>query len=243
MIIKKMNACLMVGAVLLLLNIGSVMGQDAPSKGSWHVGADLMSRYYWRGMALSTSPAIQPCIEYSIGGFTAGAWGSYSFSKEPYQEIDLYLAYEFGNVSLAVYDYFSFTDSLDVSHQYFDWDSHGTAHTLEAILEAWDIFGTPFSLEAGLFLYGDDKNDEGKQYYSAYIEPQYSFSMGDNELMVFAGFSPAEGAYADKFGFVNVGITGCRSLKMSDVFTVPISATFAVNPSSDSVFLVAGLSF
>ena len=46
-------------------------------------GADVMSRYIWRGIDFGNSPAIQPSLFLSWRGLNVGAWGSYSFA--PYR--------------------------------------------------------------------------------------------------------------------------------------------------------------
>ncbi len=231
---------LAVGIALLLFNLSS-KAQEQDDNTSLSLGGDLTTRFYWRGMSLSASPAIQPYLEISHGAFTLGAWGSYSLAKEPYQEIDVYLSFEHNNARLTIYDYFSPTDSAEVSHQYFDWNSRGTAHSLELIYEWWDMLGSPFSVEAGLFIYGDDKDENNQAYYSAYFEPQYSFLIGDNQLKVFSGFTPAKGLYAAKPAFVNVGVAAERQVKVNDHVEFPFTLTLAVNPHSESVFMVAAI--
>jgi hypothetical protein len=43
-------------------------------------GADVMSRYIWRGIDFGNSPAVQPSLFLSWRGLNVGAWGSYSFA-------------------------------------------------------------------------------------------------------------------------------------------------------------------
>ena len=44
------------------------------------IGADVVSRYVWRGTDYGNAAAIQPSIAKKIGPITLGAWVSYSFS-------------------------------------------------------------------------------------------------------------------------------------------------------------------
>ncbi len=66
---------------------------------AWSAGADLASRYIWRGLnAGGSSPSIQPAIEYTIGSekhaFSVGTWGAFSTSGiQTTQEVDLYISY------------------------------------------------------------------------------------------------------------------------------------------------------
>lgn len=228
---------------IVLSNMLFVIAQENQEESDWAVGGDFVSRFYWRGMSLTTSSAIQPHIEYSKDPFALGVWGSYTFAKEPYQEIDTYFSFKLERMSLTVYDYFVVSDSTGVSHQYFDWKNRTTAHSVELVLEAWGVLNTDLSIEAGVFVYGADKDANGLNNYSTYIESQYSFEAGDNELKAFAGFSPFNGMYAGKMAFVNVGISITRELKLSKTFVLPFNALLAVNPDTESVFMIAGFSF
>src|SRR5690606_41614376 len=44
------------------------------------IGADIMSRYIWRGVDYGNSPSLQPQLSFSAGGFSIGTWGAYSFA-------------------------------------------------------------------------------------------------------------------------------------------------------------------
>ena len=66
-------------------------------------GADIMSRYVWRGTAFSTAPSIQPGMELCIGNLAFGDWGAYSFDGiNNGAETDLYLTYSFLNDMVSV---------------------------------------------------------------------------------------------------------------------------------------------
>lgn len=71
-------------------------------------GADLVSRYIWRGIDFGNSVSVQPFLSFSTGGFEAGAWASYPFTNagKGTNENDLYVTYSFGSVALTVTDYF-----------------------------------------------------------------------------------------------------------------------------------------
>jgi len=49
--------------------------------------------------------------------------------------------------------------------------------------------------------------------------------------------------YADQFDFVNVGIMASREIQINDNYSLPFIAQVAVNPNSESVFMIAGISF
>jgi len=213
------------------------------NKSSIDIGADLMSRYVWRGMNLSTSAVIQPYIEYSIGGFSLGSWSSYTLAKEPYQEVDLFMTYNFKNISLTVNDYFNPVDSLFTTNNYFNWNKSSTSHAMEAMLSVADIPNLPLTFTAGVFLYGNDRNETNKNYYSTYMELAYDFCISKNDVTVFMGITPFNGMYSDKFNLVNVGLTVSKEIVVSEKFAFPLKGSFIVNPDTENVFFVVGISF
>ena len=44
------------------------------------IGADIVSRYVWRGLDFGESMSVQPGLTIALGGLEFGAWGSYSIS-------------------------------------------------------------------------------------------------------------------------------------------------------------------
>ena len=104
------RAPIVVCMLLLASMLGSstkVFAQDEESSSPFSVGGDLVSSYLWRGTKFGTGPAIQPCLEFSMGNFSIGAWGSYCFTTNEAAEADLYLYYgfEFG-LSIGLTDYY-----------------------------------------------------------------------------------------------------------------------------------------
>ena len=60
--------------ILILVSIFS----SNQAFGQVDIGADVMSRYVWRGGAYSNGPSIQPYMSYATGGFEVGFWGAYA---------------------------------------------------------------------------------------------------------------------------------------------------------------------
>jgi predicted GNAT superfamily acetyltransferase len=102
---------------------------------------------------------------------------------------------------------------------------------------------------ANVFFFGNDKRwgyDTQKDlnadtYYSAYLEAGYTFAVRENNIDVFAGFTPAAGAYGNTMGFVNVGLTGYRKIRITDQFELPVKASLVFNPQSSAVFATFGI--
>jgi hypothetical protein len=224
--------------IFLLILVFPLQAQDESKSAEFNLGTDLTSRYIWRGIPLSSTPALQPYAEISKKGFTFGAWGSYTIAPEPFQEVDLYMSYTKGAFTFTLYDYYIPVEAGGYINDYFNWNQAATAHTLEAVIHVSDIPNLPLSITAGVILYGDDLNAEGKQNFSSYIEPAYNFSVGKTKLNIFAGLTLAEGLYADQFTFVNTGISAKKDIEITEKFKLPISTAFVLNPDAGDVFLV-----
>ena len=178
------------------------------------IGADVVSRYVWRGTDYGNSAAVQPSIETTIGPVALGAWGSWSISPGPADasgnECDLYASTTVGPVGLTLTDYFfpvyAGTDSL----------LNLDIHVFE--LSAGADVG-PVSLLAAANVSGDDDN-------STYLELTYgAFSLG-----------LGNGAYSTDGEFVpvSIGVSASR-----DNF----SASYIINPDQETSFLVFGVNF
>ncbi len=200
------------------------------------VGADLVSRYVWRGVDFGNTPCIQPGIEFATGGFSIGTWGSYGLSSNTGAlEADIYAGYsfEFG-LSIGVTDYYFPGESLLFdgatifpirSGAYFDYDN---AHAFEANV-GYEY--ESFSISANyMFLNGDD---------DLYFELGYAFE----NASVFVGGGNEVYTSDGEFNVCNVGISTSKDLKVSDEFTIPVSGAFIVNPDLEQVHIVFGLSF
>jgi hypothetical protein len=178
------------------------------------IGADVVSRYVWRGTDYGNAAAVQPSIETTIGPVALGAWGSWSISPGPADasgnECDLYASTTVGPVGLTLTDYFfpayAGIDSL----------LNLDIHVFELSARA-DV--GPVSILAAANVSGDDDN-------STYLELTYgAFSLG-----------LGNGAYSTdgEFAPVSIGVSASR-----DNF----SASYIINPDQETSFLVFGVNF
>lgn len=236
--------------------------QDTTKKSSLDIGADIMSRYVWRGMNLGgSSPSIQPVFEYSCGNFTAGAWGAFSTSDGlTTQEADLYVSYTFAKkmFTFLVFDYFfpgeKWADTLgnvsfNESNDYFEFDEKKTGHLIEATLIFNGTKKLPLSVLIAANVWGNDaKNKDGDNQYSTYIEIAWEGKCKDVDYKIFAGFTPNSpnekageiGFYGKTTGFTNIGIKADKELKITDKFSLPLITSFIINPMNENIFLVFG---
>ena len=151
------------------------------------IGADVVSRYVWRGTDFGNAAAVQPGIETVVGPVTVGAWGSWALNgAADGNECDLYASTTVGPVGLTLTDYFfpayAGTDSL----------LNVDIHVFE--LSAGADVG-PVSVLAAANVSGDDDN-------STYLELTYgAFSLG-----------LGNGAYSTdgEFAPVSIGVSASR---------------------------------
>jgi len=245
--------------------------EEKANAATLNFGADIMSRYIWRGMDFGNSPAIQPNIYLSWRGLNVGAWGSYSFA--PYQamvnntvsknmgnytEMDMYVSYTYKWFTLMFFDFF-IPNGLDPNYttiqryQYFNYDYKTTGHTFEVSLTFTGPQKFPLKVFVGTLVYGDDKakdtlghfNDVNKNNYSTYIELAYPVSFQKIiDLNFFIGGTPFAGSwYGPKAGIINVGLTAKRTIPITKSYGIPVQASLIANPASQKLFLVFGITF
>ncbi len=209
------------------------------SKGSFSVGADIVSSYVWRGLPQDAtnpkgSPNIQPFVSYSIGGFTIGAWGSGSFTGSV-KEVDLYATYAFSDaLSITLTDY-----NWNFSKSHFDYSST-TDHVFEGTISYAGIESFPLAASLNTMFFGADKKASGSQAYSTYLELSYPLG---SSAKVFAGAALGESAtYAtDGFAITNIGLKVSKEIEVTEKFSLPIYGIIGFNPKAENAFLVAGI--
>ena len=237
----------------LAIGFTKVSAQEKTSKSKLDISADIMSRYIWRGRNLGgASPSIQPNLKYSFGNFAIGAWGAYSLSHAiTQQETDLYASYTIASlVSITATDFF-FTHEDSLPNHYFNYNEDKTGHVIEVSAKFLGTEEVPISLMVATNVYGaDPKKLDGDNMYSTYIELGYSFKVKENSCNAFLGFTTNKpktekgesGYYGNGPGVVNLGITAIRNIRITDSFSLPLSASLITNPQAENIFLVFGIS-
>lgn len=193
---------------------------------SWHAGVDLYNAYVWRGTKFGAGPSIQPTINYSVSGFTVGAWGAYSSShvegEDIFIETDLYSSYlvKIGNKStilLTLTDYYFPSTTTD----YF----HSEHHCIEP---ATTISVGDISVMGAYMVKTKEK----------YCELTYNFA----EVSIFAGAGDGMYTKDGNFNLCNVGVKTTKLIKLSDSFSFPVIASIVLNPSTETFNIVVGFS-
>lgn len=212
------------------------------------VQGDLVSSYVWRGM-YQTGASFQPTLGFGIGGFSLTAWGSTDFDGYraseglANKEIDLTAAYTFGETGLTV----SVADlwwAGQGAGKYFNFKSSETAHHFEAgVAYTLPVEKLPLSVAWYTLFAGQDKDEDGNQNYSSYVELNYPFSVKAVDLNVTCGIVPyaAPQYYCNGFAVTNVALKGTTAIKFNDRFSLPVFAQAIWNPRLEDAHLVFGI--
>lgn len=239
----KIKTTLLTLFFFLSFQIGFSQEQVEEKNFSADVSVDLVSRYVWRGINLSESPSIQPNLAFSYKGFSFGSWASYSFARENFQEVDLFLTYETEHLNFTINDYYNPLDTLGNMGDYFHLTNKITRHTIEGMFTLSGSDNFPLSFTTGIMFYGNDRGENGKNQYSTYLELSYAAKIQKIEVTPFIGFTPAKGFYGKDFNVVNVGVTAVKNIEFSDKFKLPLKSSFIINPEQEKVFFVIGITF
>jgi hypothetical protein len=207
-------------SLLLLLSIAPMTKAQ-----EWDAGLDIYSSYLWRGAKFGTGAAFQPWVEFSAGDFAIGGWGSVNTGGDEALEMDLYAGYSFGPVSIAVTDY------------YFggDWTEFSMNHWIEPSISG--EFGSFSALAAFMLLPETEETSFGEEM-DMYFEAAYSFESFNITL------GAGDGAYTDdgEFNICNIAIGTSKEIPLTEEFSLPLSGTIMLNPSTGGFHIAVGIS-
>ena len=208
------------------------------------VGSDFVSRYIWRGTDFGNSPSIQPTVAFSTGGLTIGFWGAYA-TNDVYQETDFYGGYSVdlnnsGSLYLGFTDYMFPGAGFDISNfNNYDNSNGAGSHSIEINASYSGPEKLPISVAFNIFIHNVKDNP-------VYFELGYAVPVKDVNFSLFLGGSAGNGAayYGStrKFDIVNTGIKASKEIKITDSFSLPVFGSVFVNPATNSLFYVVGIS-
>ena len=200
------------------------------------IGADVVSRYVWRGTDFGESASIQPALALNMGGLEIGTWASYAMNPESADanEHDLWISYSSGPVAVGIPDYY-FPNS---GAGFFNFDGNGDgAHYIEPFVQFSGSAPLPVTLFAGYFAHNDPD-------HSIFLAASYPVTIYDVDLTFGVGASAVESAMygTSGFGIVEMSLAATREVPLTDQFALPISVAYILNPYAERSFLVVGLS-
>jgi hypothetical protein len=227
--------------------MAALTGNAQESKVEFSTGADFVSSYVWRG-ALGAGTSIQPSLGVSFAGVSLTAWGSVDIASVGYKEVDFTLGYSVAGVNLAITDYWW---NGEGEFKYLNYKNSTTPHLWEATVGyTLPVEEFPLSLTVNTMFAGADKKgtyDEEaekpwKSAYSTYIEAAYPFKVGDIDLTASLGFTPANGLYASAAAVNVLSLKAAKEIKITDSFSLPAFGQIILNPRSEGIFFVFGVS-
>ncbi len=214
--------------VILLVCIPAfAFAQQEENESSVYVSADLTSKYLWRGTGEGDFPLVMPTVGFNKGGFDVYAWGAWAFD-DSYRELNIGVSYSFSDFTVELVDYFYPWKGSD----FFNFRSRSTTHCVEAIATYEPGF-FPVYLTVGTIIFGDDKNENGKNAFSTYAELGYNHQFNEkNSASVAVGASLNKGFYTDYekgFSVVNLSAGYTRVFTLWN-YDLPVSAAACYNP-------------
>jgi len=235
--------------IAMLANFSGIYGQENTDKMSLSV--DVASSFVWRGLALNSSPVVQPSFTFTPGKLSIGAWASIPFTPDEYQEVDLFINYHFTpSLSLCLTDYFGYDYWGWGTPSYFNYKKEETCHAfdLQLIYDGSGAF--PIKTMISTIIAGDDLKWTGndwdgkwKNNFSTYIEFGYGNTYKDVDWEVFAGMVPMASDFYNVTGadVINMGLGLSKRFEITPTYSLPLSVKLMVNPSMKIVFLTAAI--
>ena len=211
-----------------------VFSQEDHRAYSFDAGLELNSKYVWRGTPFGDAPVVFPSIGFQYKNFSLSALGGYAINGS-HSEVDLFLIYGLKDFSIGIGDYF-FPSESDSKNHYLNFKPKETPHTIEAyVTYAPSCF--PFWVTASTYVYGNDRDKCGNNYYSTYFELGYCKQFSSSgKLSFILGLTPAKGFYSDKFNVVNTSVKYDTAFSFGK-YKLPVSGAFVLNPYTEKVFL------
>lgn len=219
--------------LLLLCGVGTAHAQvDA--------GADIVSRYVWRGTDFGESASIQPYLSVGSGGFEIGTWGSFAVdpASANANEHDLWISYSVesssGTFSFGATDYYFPNAGVG----FFDFSDNGEgAHQIEPYVGYSGPESFPISLSVRMFTYNEPDN-------SVYLAAGYPWAVDGVDLTASIGTSAGESVMygTDTFGVVHLALGVSKDIPLTEQFALPIGVSYILNPYAERSYLVFGIS-
>lgn len=217
---------------------------NAQEKVEATVGADVVTNYIWRGQDLGAG-AVQPSLGLSYKGLSLSGWGSYGIiDRDDTKELDFTLSYTTGGFTVGVTDYYCVSGAENCPNRYFLYDAHKTAHVFEAFVGYdFDVLSVNWYTN---FAGADGVNKSGDRAYSSYVEVGVPFQLGGLSWDLTVGAVPyATDYYADahNFAVTNITLKTSKEIQVTPTFSVPLFGAITANPSTQKLYLTAGISF
>ena len=207
--------------LLLMIAIALPVTSKAQDKVELSGNIDVVSSYIWRGQKLGNA-GIHTNISVAYKGFSFSAWSPLAFDGEDGDEIDLTLAYETGNFSVSLTDYW--------------YSEYNEEHTLEAqVGYDFGFLGVNWYTN----VYDDDKE------YASYLSLTAPFSLIGLDWEAEVGATPWGTDYygTDKFSVCDLSLGASKEINIGKSFSTTLFAKATYNPTIEKFYATVGISF
>ena len=222
------------GVAVTLLGMLVPATVTAQDKFEVSLGAEVVSKYVWRGFDQASGTSVQPSLGLAYKGISLSAWGSTSVTDLEPKELDLTLAYSIGGFGIAVTDYWWSGESGKYGH-------YKESHYFEGALSYNFGDKVPLTLSAAMMFAGADKNPDGDQNFSAYFNAAYDIACPSEVTLTPSKSYMYTGEKIS--GFTDISLKAAKEVKVTDSFSIPIFVQFTVSPVMDKTYLIFGMSF
>ena len=244
---KKFIYVIMAVVAISFFSAVDMKAQVSFEKNSWgallkespfSLGIELTSKYIWRGQEYANGPVMFPSVSYTYSGLSVGAVGAYDFHGD-YSELDLFVSYSFKGFTASITDYY-YPTAVGSNDAYLNLKNSETGHMWEGSI-SYEHENVPVWILASTFFAGADKNLDGGQAWSSYAEigTHYDF-LNNNSVSLAVGASLNKSFYNNfetGFSVVNIALKYTREIALGKNFTLPLSASYVINPQKNKSYL------
>lgn len=224
--------------------VGYSQEQQAKApQSNFSISSELTSKYVWRGIEYGNAPVIFGTLNYSYKGLSIFATGGYAFNGK-HSEVDLGLSYSHKWLTLGLSDYY-FPSASGENDKYFNFKNSETRHSVEfyATVAPEKV---PLWLTVSTYVYGADKDLNGEQAFSSYLELGYSHSFNEHHtlaLSVGANLNKSfYTSYEDGFNVTNITLKYSTAIPFGK-FNLPVSGSLIFNPYTNKPFFSLSIYF
>ena len=240
---KRLFLVICAGLATFAITGGNAFGQEERNESDekLSISVDVASGFVWRGLALNTSPVIQPSVTFTSGKFSIGTWASTPFSSFDYQELDIFASFQLTPfLSIGITDYY---DNSWGAASYFEYDKKDTGHAFDFQLMYDGNGGFPLKAMVSTIFAGSDLNSKGKNNFSTYFELGYGSTCRKVDWEVALGAVPMSSGFyeIEEAKIVNLRFGVSKSFEITPTYSLPLSLNFTINPAAKIAFLTAAV--
>lgn len=215
------------------------------SQSRFDISLDSKNMHYWRGLRVSSSFVTAPMLGYYNNNLSVFTWAGMSVDGQ-YKEVSQIISYSAGNFSITLLDIFNFSGAPDAD--YFNFNSAETNHITDLSLSYNFTDAIPLTLMMATVLYGNDRDSQGDNRYSSYLEAGFPIARETFTVQPFiaSGFafdgSDNNSLYGrESFAIVNVGVAVLKKIEIGE-YSIPVKGTLGFNPSLKQTSLEIAMS-